>query len=116
MPVVGAIAGGLAGGLGAGAIFGVPAGFAVSGGLIAAGALIGAGVGAFGGSFVEGMMKTPGMPGMPEPVAGRIQEVDYETEGWANIMRKAQGRKGTMLTGQLTQTEATVKRATLLGG
>lgn len=45
------------------------------------------------------------------------EQVDAEDEGWINLVKRAAGRRETILTSpQFQQVEPTIKRATLLAG
>lgn len=94
MGVAAPLIGALVGGAKAGAIFGIPSGFAVGAGTTLAGAAIGAGVGSAAGR----MMKPPGVKGgtltqdlstpPPGPTSMRVQEA-----GQAERLRRTR-RKG----------------------
>jgi len=120
MPPVAALAVGL-GAAGAGA-----AGFSLGtfgGTLLSSGALMTAGL-ATAGYGAYGMMKKSGvkMPGYhitetPKTPTVIAEDVEGFEEGWEEVLKKAKGRRSTILTEpMLAQTAPFTQRATLLGG
>lgn len=53
---------------------------------------------------------------MPEVPKTTVEEIEAQEEGWAQVMKRSQGRRGTILTEpSLEQIQPYTKRATLLG-
>lgn len=117
MPVAAAIAvGATLGGatLGGAAIGG---GFALT---AAGGALLGAGLGYAGSTAYSALKRVPGFPGIteiPEPPKATVSEIEGFEKGWEEVLGRAKGRRGTILTEpMLAQISPFTQRATLLGG
>lgn len=78
----------------------------------------------FGPIGVEaaGLMKpkTPKFPGvteLPEVPKLTVEEIEAQEGGWEEILKRAQGRRATILTEpQLAQMQPYTRRATLLAG
>ena len=110
--IIGALLGGLAGGA---ALTGT-IGTALTVGGLTAGALVGGGI----DLFREGQKKTK-IPGatieFPEVPRLTVEEIEAGEMGWAQILQRAKGRRGTILTQpQLAQIQPHTERATLLAG
>lgn len=117
MPPVAAIAiGAMAGGATLGGVA-IGGGYALT---AAGGALLGAGLGYAGSAAYSGIRRRPGVPGIaeiPEPPKPTVSEIEGFEAGWEEVLKKAKGRRGTILTEpMLAQVAPFTQRATLLSG
>lgn len=96
----------------------LPVGAGVIGGstLLTTGALAAGGFTVAGG-FKKTGINLPKLPGVEDVPRLTIEEIESQERGWEEILSRAQGRRGTILTDpQLAQITPFTQRATLLAG
>jgi len=113
-PLIGLVVGG-----GIGAIAGGALGVEATLGQILTSTAIGASVGGAAGMFVDASKK-PKLPEIGADISTptiSIEEIEAQEAGWEQIMKRARGRRGTILTEpQLAGVQPYTRKATLLGG